>query len=65
MFSDPKLIIAFIGFAGSIGCGLKWGYVEAKKSGEAEAEVKLYSKYENILNENLRFKFVCSCDSIR
>lgn len=61
---DSKTIGAFVGLLSLLGGGCTWLYSTGKGTGKLEAEVEFNKKYEAIIDDNLRYKFICSCDSI-
>lgn len=58
---DAKSIGLIITFLTSFGGGA-YHLIDSKN--KAEVELNLNKKYEKILTDNIRYKFVCGCDSI-
>ena len=63
MTLDAKTISAVVGLLSLLGGGVTWLYGEGVNKGKLEAKVELQAKYEGVINENLTYKFVCSCDT--
>lgn len=54
-----KVLIAFIGACMTSATAL-FHLIDSKN--KAEAELNAQKKYENIITDNLRYKFTCKCD---
>lgn len=63
MTLDAKTISAVVGLLSLLGGAITWLYGEGVHKGKLEAKVELQTKYEGVINENLAYKFTCSCDT--
>lgn len=59
---DAKMIGAVVSLMSILGGGCTWLYTTGEKTGELKAKVEFQKEHEEILNFNLRCKFICKCE---